>query len=632
MCGICGVFSFGSDIDPAVVQRMNQTLYHRGPDDEGYLSADTKAGIFTPKAGKDTIAELKYRMQSIEATEYPVNLVLGHRRLSIIDLSEKGHQPMARRGNWIVYNGEIYNYLELRAELSDRGHIFETSSDTEVILAAYEEWGLDCLRRFNGMWAFALWDLQRESLICSRDRFGIKPFYFASNSRFFLFGSEIKSILASDLIRVKANENAIFDFLMYGMVDHFQETFFKGIYRLMPGEYLTVDRVGKLLSKRWWHFEKKAAPKNISGAFRELFEDSIRLRLRSDVPVGSCLSGGLDSSYVVAQMATFVKDVNTFSAVYGKGIYGDESEFIDCLVKRTGAIHHTVIPRPRDLKEDIQKLVYHQEEPFGGTAIFAQWKVMELAKNRSITVLLDGQGADEQMGGYHQHFGIYFSNLFKRFRWYPLTRNLIDYLRLHKNRKIFDYLIYYTLPGKMKKWSRGMLTPLNKDFFRKYPDNLPPTYPGDMNEVFSQFVIQNLPQLLRFEDKNSMAFARETRLPFLDYRLVELIYSLPLEEKLGKGVTKRVMRKAMNGMVPDKIKNRHDKVGFETPEAAWFRSELQPFISEIIHSKMFSDRPYWDAEAVIALYDRFLQGRGASNIIWRFLSTELWLELFFDLK
>ena len=245
MCGICGIFSFNRAVEHRLIQGMTQEMKHRGPDDEGYILLDTNNSKSIQRRGEDTVDLLKDKMEPVTGDDdFKPNLVFGHRRLSIIDLSEKGHQPMGRQGNWIVYNGEIYNYIELRRELTTKGHDFITESDTEVILAAYEEWGIDCLKRLNGMWAFALWDQKRESLICSRDRFGIKPFYFSRTNGVFLFASEIKSILTTGLINAEANDEAVFDSLIYGFADHLPESFFKEIYHLMPGGFLTVSKTG----------------------------------------------------------------------------------------------------------------------------------------------------------------------------------------------------------------------------------------------------------------------------------------------------------------------------------------------------------------------------------------------------
>lgn len=631
MCGICGIFSFKHSVVPTVVQKMNQLLQHRGPDDEGYLVSDTEAGVFSPRKGNETIATLVNRLEPVsEVHGIEPNLVFGHRRLSIIDLSEKGHQPMTRNGNWIVYNGEIYNYIELRRELISCGHTFETESDTEVILAAYQEWGFDCLHRLNGMWAFAIWDNQRKQLFCSRDRFGIKPFYFHLSKNHFIFASEIKAILASGLTEIQPNDQAIYEFLTYGLVDHLKETFFQNIFRLMPGEYLLIDKNGRSTDRLWWHLDKNDVSINITDTFRHLFKESVRIRLRSDVPVGACLSGGLDSSYIVSQMAELVDTVNSFSAVYGKGQHGDESEFIDEVVEKTGATKHTVIPGPIELKRELQNLIYHQEEPFGSTSIFAQWKVMELARNREITVLLNGQGADEQLGGYNKYFGIFFGILLKRFRWIKLGNSLIDYLKLHKKKNILAHTIYYALPQKLRKIIRNRLVPLKKEFRKKYMHCRPDDYPDNFNEVLKYFIVNSLPQLLRYEDKNSMAFSRETRLPFLDYRLVEFIYSLPVDYKIDRAITKKIMRKAMKGIVSEKIRNRHDKVGFETPELEWFRCELKPYIMSILNSDRFRSRPYWDSDEVKAVYESLIQRRSNSNSIWRFLSVELWLRSFVE--
>ena len=631
MCGICGIYSFNRPIQTAHIQRMNAAIRHRGPDDEGYLLAETTGGIFREHCGSDTIDALRHEMPHIDAAEmFRPNMAFGHRRLSIIDLSDKGHQPMTRDGNWIVYNGEIYNYIELRNELRSLGYIFNTESDTEVILVAFQHWGIGCLKRLNGMWAFALWDREYKRLICARDRFGIKPFYYVRQQRNFIFASEIKSIIASGRVSIDTNDQAVSHFLLFGTVDYSMETFFKGIYRLKPGEVLVVGQNGDCKTERWWKLEKRDCNSDLLQEFKTAFDDSVKIRLRSDVPVGACLSGGLDSSYVVSQMKTHCEQVNTFSAVYGNGMPGDESVYIDELVLHTGARKHTVEPTGQALRDEILDLVYHQEEPFGGTSIFAQWKVMELARDVGVTVLLDGQGADELLSGYHPYIGMYYAILLKRFRWIKWTRELYHCLKIHGIGKILGYTGYYLLPFRLQQDVRSRASLLQNSYVKKYATTYPRAVFLDFNE-YLRFALENsLPQLLRYEDKNSMAFSRETRLPFLDYRLVQLIYSMPVEEKISGAVTKKIMRNAMAGMVPDKIRNRYDKVGFETPQDNWLRKDFKPFVKEIIHNRSFEWRPYWDADAVQHAYYRFLNGKGNSNALWRVLSTELWLQKFMD--
>ena len=630
MCGICGIFSWGPPVAPHSVEAMNRTIKHRGPDDEGYLIADTEKGVFIEAGGEDTVPSLKGKLHNVSAHDIRPNLVFGHRRLSIIDLSDRGHQPMKGNGCWIVYNGEIYNFPELRKELSSLGYRFNTQTDTEVILAAYDAWGEDCLERFNGMWAFALWDRKNRKLFCARDRFGIKPLYFTTGNSAFLFGSEIKAILAAGDIDVRPNERCIYDFLANGWVDHTPETFFLSVRRLGAGSCLTVNEKGDIRERRWWRLERKTAVSDPVESFRALFEDAVNIRLRSDVPVGSCLSGGLDSSYVVSQMARLTKTVYTFSAVYGKGVPGDESPFIDAVVRKSGAVKHTVTPDPEALLDDMEKLVYHQEEPFGSTSIFAQWKVMALAKKHGVTVLLDGQGADEYLGGYLELLGLYYTYLFKTFRWASLAKEGLGSLKRRRSAKPFKLFAYYSLPNAMQQELKVRLLPFPKTFARKYTRPFITEYPDDFNDIFALFLRNNLPQLLRFEDRNSMAFSRETRLPFLDYRLVEMVHSLPTSAKIDRGVTKRILRKAMEGLVPDVITNRHDKVGFETPEADWFRHGLSQFLQQTLSSRTFLSRPYWNAADAAKLFQKMLRGRADCNILWRMLSVELWFKTFID--
>jgi len=632
MCGICGIYSFSRPVNTDDIRKMNHVIRHRGPDDEGFLMADTNSGVFRTYSGNDTIDILRADMPAIEsAGAERWNMAWGHRRLSIIDLTEKGHQPMFRNRNWIVYNGEIYNYIELRNELKAFGHYFDTKSDTEVILAAYQQWGIDCLSRFNGMWAFALWDHDNRRLVCARDRFGIKPFYYARQNGCFLFASEIKAILASGLVRADANERTVSHFLLFGTVDHAHQTFFNGINRLNPGDAIVASQNGDFKTIRWWRLEKKECRNDdLLEEFKSTFNDSVKLRLRSDVPVGTCLSGGLDSSYVAATMTAQCREVNSFSAVYGSGVPGDETEYIDELTRYTGARKHWVVPSGEGLQDHLEKLVYHQEEPFGSTSIFAQWKVMELARDSGVIVLLDGQGADELLSGYHPYIGLYYSILLKRFRLIKWFRELVHCIRLHGIGKIVAYTGYYMLPVQMQLKTRSRACLLRKPLVKKHAPSYPTETFTDFNEYLRYALEKSLPQLLRYEDKNSMAFSRETRLPFLDFRLVQLVYSMPVEEKIDGAVTKKIMRSAMNGIVPDKIVHRYDKIGFETPQDRWFRDIMSPMIRDIFGSAEFNDRPYWHGKAVREMFDRFMKGKSASNQIWRVLSTELWFRQYIE--
>ena len=426
MCGFVGIYSFNGVFRPPLIQKMVDVLWHRGQDDEGFLAANSKLGeaILLTRKGN------KIRERSLEEFNRPANLFLGHRRLSIIDLSLAGHQPMSNEDGsiWIIHNGEIYNYLEIQRELEPLEHRFQSRTDTEVILHAYEEWEIDCLRRFNGMWAFAIVDLKKKRIFCSRDRAGVKPFYYLYDGKRFCFASEIKALLEMDHFSVEPNEQIIADYLFSGLLDHTRETFFKNIYQLRPGEYILVE-ADKLTINSYWDIEAKeirfARDRDYVERFYELLQDSIRLRLRTDVPIGTCLSGGLDSSSIVCLANRLMFDgqsidprlvgerQKTFSSCFEDPSY-DERKFIELVIDQTGAEKNYVFPKAEDLFNELPKLIWHQEEPFGSTSIFAQWNVMQLVKERGVTVLLDGQGGDELLAGYLPSFYFLLSQAWKR--------------------------------------------------------------------------------------------------------------------------------------------------------------------------------------------------------------------------
>ncbi|MBI4712412.1 MAG: asparagine synthase (glutamine-hydrolyzing) [Planctomycetes bacterium] len=448
MCGICGIYS-NEPVDKDVVKRMNDALAHRGPDDEGiYLNQQS------PFVG------------------------LANRRLSIIDLSPAGHQPMSNENQtiWITYNGEIYNYIELRSELQKLGHRFRSDTDTEVIIHAYEEWGEDCLRHFNGMWAFAIWNSKRRRLFCARDHFGIKPFYYFWDGKTFVFASEIKSILTHPAVPRKPDETIIYDYLTTGLIDHSEETFFHQIKQLRPAHYLTINPDRCLEVNKWWDIavnhrfnDNSLNGKDITDRFKNLLEDSVRLRLRSDVPVGTCLSGGLDSSSIVCLANNLIRDnkiikpeligrhQKTFSACYDDPRV-DERRFIKEVLNQTGAESHLTFPNGQGLWTDLERLIWHQDEPFGSTSIYAQWSVMKLTANNGVKVLLDGQGGDELMAGYGSYQGTFIAQLINAFR---ITQAYREIKNSSFNKKwVLLHTIYKTCPSFIKSISRQFINKL----------------------------------------------------------------------------------------------------------------------------------------------------------------------------
>jgi len=608
---ICGINGFTWK-DPDLIEKMNLALQHRGPDDQ--------------------------------STYIDEAVSLGHRRLAIIDLSPAGRQPKCNEDEsiWIVFNGEIYNFQEIRPLLEKAGHRFSSNSDTEVIIHAYEEWGTGCVERFNGMWAFAIYDKNKGTLFFSRDRFGVKPLYFFRNEKGLIFSSEIKGILQHPVERA-AYDKAIYDYLILGFVDHLPQTFFSGIERLMPGESMIYSiSLGDLEKFRWYDLNERISRIKISeeeaaNRIRDLFIDSIRFRLISDVPVGSCLSGGIDSSSIVHAMRKHSEksEIKTFSMVF-PGKKQDESSFINEVVAATKVEAHSVSPSTEDLSRDLGDLIRTQEEPFGSMSIYGQYKVMQLANKNGMKVLLDGQGSDEIFAGYFIYYKYYLFESLLHLR----IGEAINTARRMKS-KIADMVLF---PAMTLLSALGLSQGILRDLWLSRMKHLkecegvvlanPLTKRGfDLNRALcSDLTRYAIPQLLRYEDKNSMRWSIESRVPFLDYRLVELAMSLPSGCKIRKGTTKYILRKAMNGLVPDRILGRKDKIGFATPDDSWIRSSCFVSLMEnLINSEPFKARKYWKPEEVKRLYREHKSGKkNHEDILWRVASVELWLKSFID--
>src|SRR5271157_1010881 len=602
MCGIAGQYCYaGGRPDRGLLAAMSERLAHRGPDGEGtHVSGSTG---------------------------------LVHRRLAIIDLSPDGLQPMTNedRSLWLVFNGEIYNFVELREELVHNGHTFYSKSDTEVILHAYEEWGHDCLARFNGMWAFALWDERKQELFCARDRFGIKPFYYTDAGGSFLFASEIKALLAHPDAGNTPDEKMLCTYLAWGVQDHCSRTMFEGIYQIEPAHALVVTQ-GKIQAPfRYWDVRvnpgirgddnDKAVAEHLGAQLLE----ATRIHLRSDVAIGTCLSGGIDSSALTAMINSLIRSEapesvgarqKTFSVVFSDRKF-DESRYIDDVVAATGVDADRTEPVPGQLREDIGRLVYMQDEPFGSLSIYAQYCVMRLAQNK-VKVVLDGQGADELLAGYLGYQGSYIRGLIRTFHWWTALGEIAGSIRRHR-----DFFFAARQQLRVRKARRGLL----KCNFERID-----RYNGTLDEVLHRELLStNLPSLLHYEDRNSMAFSLESRVPYLDVRLVEYIASLPLSQKIRGGVTKIALRSAIRGRIPESVRCRGDKMGFVTPEECWMRDELRSFMLEIFSSSSFQSRPYWDASAVALDYQAFLAGASVySPELWRIACAELWLRKFID--
>lgn len=590
MCGIAGQYCFKGEPDRNLVINMSKILVHRGPDADG--------------------------------TYFSKTVGLTHRRLSIIDLSREANQPMfnENRSIVIVYNGELYNYLYLKELLIKSGHTFKTNSDTEVIIHAYEEWGINCLIRFNGMWAFALWDNKKQILFCARDRFGIKPFYYALiNKESLIFASEIKALLAYPEIGKLPKDSTVKLFLSSGILDHSNATMFKGIYQILPSHAFIVTRQ-TIKHFRYCDLEINATIDSVRdnlAAYNtmRLLKQAVNSHLMSDVPIGTCLSGGIDSSTIVKIINEKHRPQNTFSACFSDERF-DESKYIRAVIRDTNIEPFYVEPDPNQLLKDIEHLIYIQDEPFGSLSIYAQYCVMRLAQSKC-KVLLDGQGADELLGGYLAYQQNYIKNLIKQRKWIMAVKEIFGSLKHHHK------FYYYALKQVLARGNR-------KHLLRNYIKT--DRYGGTFEKLlYNEMFINNLPSLLHYEDRNSMAFSIEARVPYLEVELVNYISSLAHDQKIRNGVTKFVLRNAIKKLVPEEIRNRMDKMGFVTPEELWMRFELKDYIIDIIYSTSFKNRPYWNSERVLEDYQKFVDGKTSySPEIWRIICTELWLRKFFD--
>lgn len=642
MCGFAGILSLDNkSIDAELLIKMADVVRHRGPDGEGAVLINSN---FSNRGLNPVEFRTQHELRAINQDLSDYNIGLAHRRLRIIDLSEKGHQPMSDENKflWIVHNGEIFNFIEIRKELISKGYKFKSNTDTEVILYSYKEWGIDCLNKFNGMWAFAIWDSTKRVLFCSRDRFGIKPFYYYSDNSVFIFASEIKQILEYKKYQRKPNEKLIYDFLVIGLEDHTTETFFERIYQLKGGEFAILDyQTNKFRKEKFYdlnnHQGKKREKSDYYEEFKNLFFDSVDIRLRSDVPVGSCLSGGLDSSSVVCTVSEIFKNrrnshrLETFTACW-KNEKIDERKYAEEIVSFTDAKGNYIFPSSEELKKDLSKLIWHQEEPFNSLSIFAQWSVMKKAHERGIPVLLDGQGGDEVFLGYERYYAWFLMSLFKRFKFKRFIKEIMESSENSKLSlaEMFKYYIYFNF-NRIRKFhlNNNAKKYMNINFIKNF-DTLEQI--RSFEKVKNIFDLQKneiqeiqLSHLLKYADRNAMAFAIESRLPFLDYRLVEFALSVPPEYKIRNGWTKNIIREGMKEIIPEQIRKRRNKIGFEVPQEKLLKS-LLPGIKAVFKEEAMAGsyiKSNW-------LLNKIKNNDTRGNIFWKALCTELWLREFFS--
>ena len=635
---------------------MTRSIKHRGPDDEGFLLSRTGSSYIQPFRSSESIPQINHPdIDSPDSTAHQPNLALAWRRLSIIDLSPTGHQPMTN-GNesvWIVFNGEIYNYIELREELRSKGFVFRTQSDTEVIIHSYSAWGTDCVQHLNGMWSFALYDAAQGTLFCARDRFGIKPFYYVWNGTTLLFASEIKALFESAETPRVANEGMVYDYLAHRILDHTDQTFFESVSQLKPGHTLKLDQSG-LRVERYYQLAinpelgryDEAEARRLSAEFRERFTDSVRIHLRTDVTLGSCLSGGLDSSSIVCtanqlifgsesvSRAVVGERQKTFTATYADARFS-EDQFVQSVINRTHASPFFIEPTSAGLLADLSAFVRAHDEPMISTSMYAQWNVMKLAAQQKVKVLLDGQGGDELLGGYRWHLPVFHGQLLKSLRLGDLAAELrstsavtgMSMAQLTK--PVLMKLAKTLIPHSLQPGLLGISPFLNADFVNKNGNRASALVKSDFNlqqRLWEEETTFNLQQLLHYEDRNSMAFSIEARVPFVEYRLIEFVMSIPAVYKIRGGWSKHLLRTAMEGTLPRDIQWRKDKMGFVTPEEMWMRELHNDFLNLLRQQPMRSNR-FLDT-------DKFLNDLKLPSSplhcsdVWRLLNLELWMREF----
>lgn len=614
MCGISGIINkLNQAVEHQTIQAFNDIISHRGPDDEGFYFYES--------------------------------LALGHRRLSILDLSISGHQPMHYHDRYtIVFNGEVYNYLEIRDELVLNGYTFASATDTEVILAAYDCWGEACVEKFNGMWAFALLDRQQHTLFCSRDRFGVKPFYYRSTDTTFAFASEIKQFSTLPDWQPELNAARAADFIRYGVFDHTEETLFAGVQQLRGGYSLVYNLSENTFHKyQWYKLRDRVKPYqgNLNAAkkdFYDLFTDAVKLRLRSDVKVGSCLSGGLDSTSIVCSVNKLLRTENkqnvqeTVSACSVVKKY-DEQQFIDVVVEATGVKAHKIYPNLDLLFDVLDQLIWHQDEPFSSSSIFAQWCVFEEAKKQGLTVMLDGQGADESLAGYPPFHDAHLIGLLKNLNAGRIVEETtaLQNLKGYSAKKAWQFMAKYIVPQNVSQKLRQTGTPILNNTLDKIRDRYSPQFFHSIKEMsYDQLIISNLPMLLHYEDRNSMAHSIESRVPFLDYRLVEFILGLPDDFKINQGKTKYILREALAGTIPAAITNRHDKMGFVTPETVWIRQHKDQ-VRERLTEAAIDLKGFISTEYLLPSFDKLIQENkdiALGSVYFRLLTLHRWTKKF----
>ena len=634
MCGICGIVLKDRErpVDQGTLDKMTDILVHRGPDDRG--------------------------------TRIWGNVGLGNRRLSIIDL-EGGHQPMGdpERKIWVTFNGELYNYIELRSDLIQRGFRLRTYSDTEVLLYLYACYGLDMFQHMNGMFAFALYDIPRRRILLARDRFGEKPLYYYSDAQRFLFASEIKAILQVSDVRAEPDGNALQEYLtfQYCLGDR---TLFKNVYRIEPASYVLLNDVGEVLERaRYWSLgfeeDQSRSEEYYIDELKWLLDDAVKIRLRSDVPVGTYLSGGVDSSVVASIAARLMgRGLPAFTGYFAEGEEFSELKHAEAVVRQNGSEHHLVCPTAEDFAARVQKIIYHMDEPAAGPGVFPQLEVSNLASGH-VKVVLGGQGGDEIFGGYARYLMMYLEESIKGsiFESQDPQRHIVTLGRVLPNLAMLQQYV----PMLRQFWSQGLFEPVERRYYslvariptlEKYytpeflaernEDALYGAFEQQFNDIredapahasamFNRMTAYDLrtglQSLLQVEDRMSMAVSLESRLPLLDHRIAGLMFRMPPLYKFRDGKSKAALLAATKTLLPEAVFSRKDKMGFPVPFSEWAKGPLKGFISDTLLGKAARERGIHKPEGIVRLLE---SGRPHGRELWGILCLELWFQTFID--
>lgn len=645
MCGISGYLDVKRGVNKHILEAMTDIIAHRGPDDAGYAFLTSDSVTFA--RGKDTVKEIKaVEIKEFDAKKY--FLGFGHRRLSILDLSALGHQPMIKHDKVMIFNGEVYNFIEVREELKQYGYTFVSNCDSEVILSAYDYWGEKCVEKFNGMWAFAIYDLKKNELFLSRDRFGVKPLYYYREDEKLMFASEIKQILCDKTVPRIVNEEILVHHLRYNFREYSEETFFQRIYVLRGGCNMRVNfdfesqKITQMKIYRYYDLNEKVAIKeyeNSSMLIGDALRNAIKLRMRSDVKLGSCLSGGLDSSSIVGIVSDELKKQNmnvgeftTVSIGFPNDEKIDELEFCHQVADFCKCEKHIITPDINDVMEHLEKIVWHQDEPLPHLGSEVSYAVFKGAADNKCSVFFDGQGGDEGLTGYYSYYANYLWSVLKKkgiIKWGKELKAIVESSSMSYKLALI-YMLYFNLPT-IRNWGTGIrrnkyLSKRLKQCINKKNIHMFFDAKSGLGRQLEDYLYGSLPCILHWEDRNSMASSVETRLPFLDYEYVEKVISVSLTEKIKNGYTKVPLRDYMEGLLPDNVIWRKNKLGFPSPTERWFWEIPQDYFMDLLSSPL--SEKFFNIEQI---RNDYIRKRGDVEMMSKFMLVELWMREF-DIK